>query len=276
MSNEEIEVIDLHKDINPTPQEMTQEEIDALAREIVSEQLQTVQDEDVAWVQRWLNERAGVNLVVDGVGGSLTRAAFITAFANRNAQAITQSELLQIAQSLGDVDTRRIVAVANVESAGGGWFNSGLPKILFERHKFWKHTTRPKQITWYSNPNAGGYTMDANGNGMNDSWEKLSYAVCKDPLAALKSISIGKFQVMGEYYRQCGYDHPIEMLWAARNSELAHYQMLRDYILNVADLKDEFLKLGRNADANRAFAKGYNGVKYEKFAYHKKLAEALA
>lgn len=35
MNNEEIEVIDLHKDIDPTPQEMTQEEIDALARDAV-------------------------------------------------------------------------------------------------------------------------------------------------------------------------------------------------------------------------------------------------
>lgn len=239
-------------------------------------QAQNIQDEDVAWVQRWLNERIGANLVIDGVGGSLTRAMFITAFVNRHAQPITPSELLEIAQQLGDTDTRRIMAVAKVESAGGGWFNSGLPKILFERHKFWKHTTRPKQSTWYSNPSAGGYTMDVNSNGMNDSWEKLSYAVCRDPLAALKSISIGKFQVMGEYYRQCGYDHPIEMLWAARNSELAHYQMLRDYILNVAYLKDEFLALSSNAENNRAFARGYNGMKYEKYAYHKKLAEFLA
>lgn len=120
-----------------------------------------VQDKDVAWVQQWLNERAGCDLAVDGIGGSLTRAAFITAFANKNAPAITEAELLQIARDLGDGDTKRIRAVAQVESAGGGWFDSGLPKILFERHKFWKHTTRPKIITSYSNPEAGGYSMDA-------------------------------------------------------------------------------------------------------------------
>lgn len=235
-----------------------------------------VQNPDVAWVQQWLNDHAGCHLTVDGIGGSLTRAAFITAFANKNAPAVTEAELLQIARDLGDNDTKRIRAVAKVESAGGGWFDSGLPKILFERHKFWKHTTRPKTITFYSNPKRGGYSMDANGNGINDSWEKLSYAVCRDPLAALKSVSIGKFQVLGEYYRQCGYAHPIEMLWAARNGELAHYLMLRDYILKVANLKGAFLALGRNAEANRAFARGYNGAAYAENAYHTKLAGAMA
>ena len=117
--------------------------------------------------------------------------------------------------------------------------------------------------------------MDADGNGINDSWEKLSYAIGKDPLAALKSISIGKFQVLGEYYLHCGYEHPIEMLYACSRSELAQYNLLRDYILNVANLKSAFLRLSTNPVDNEAFARGYNGVLYRKYDYHNKLAKAM-
>lgn len=243
--------------------------------ELSPDELANVKNPNVAWVQKWLNVHAGTNLVVDGVWGVMSRSTFLLAFANKNAPAISETELLQIAQELGDSNTRRIRAVAQVESNGGGWFSNGLPKILYERHLFWRETTEAREIKWYSNPNAGGYSLDENGNDINDSWEKLAFAIGRDPLAAFKSVSIGKFQVLGKWFRECGYAHPIEMLWAARNSELAQYQMLRDYILKVANLRDEFLALNSYAENNRAFAKGYNGAAYAENQYHSKLANAL-
>lgn len=232
-------------------------------------------NKDVAYIQSFLNEHAGASLVVDGVGGSLTRAAFISAFVNKQAAAITDEEVLEIAKALGDSDTRRIKAVAQVESNGGGWFASGLPTILYERHYFWRLTSAANRVlSWFANPEYGGYTLDSNKNGLNDSWEKLSFAVCKDPIAALQSVSIGKFQIMGRWYRECGYQHPIEMLWAARNGEYAHYAMLRDYILNVAQLKRAFLAINGNADNCIPFAIGYNGSGYYKHGYHIRIARA--
>ena len=231
-------------------------------------------NKDVAWLQEWLNSK-GANLKVDGVGGSMTRAAFITLFANKDAKAITQAELDQIAKDLGDTSAKRIQAVAKVESAGSGWFDSGLPKILYERHKFYKHTKGRFGTTYFSNRLPGGYTMDADHNGINDSWEKLATAVCLDPKAALMSVSIGKFQVMGEYYAFCGYEHPIEMLWAARNSEYAHYTMLRDFILKVANIKPQFLRLSTNPTDNIPFVSRYNGPAYAKNNYHVKIAQAM-
>ena len=242
------------------------------------EQLATVRNPDVAWMQAWLNENCGTDLEIDGVWGTLSRSTFISAMACCTAPAITEQELQTIAEQLGDSDTKRIKAVADVESNGSGWFNSGLPKILYERHKFWEWTTDEanRVVSWFANPQHGGYTMDANKNGINDSWEKLSLAIGKDPLAALSAISIGKFQVLGRYYRQCGYNHPIEMLYAASRSEYAHYAMLRDYILNVAKLKEAFLALSTNPNDNRTFARGYNGKAYERYEYHIKLAKAMA
>lgn len=238
--------------------------------------LKPTANKDVAWLQKWINEfNPNANLVVDGFGGTLTKAAFISTFVNRLASAITEEDLLNIAKKLGDTNTKRIKAVSKVESGGSGWFKSGLPKILYERHKFHLHTKGKYSTSNISNKTPGGYTEDANKNGINDSWEKLAEACMLDPLAALKSISIGKFQVLGEYYTQCGYPHPIYMLWAARNTELAHYWMLRDYILKVANLKSAFLKLSTNAESCRAFARGYNGIGYEKYSYHIKLANAM-
>lgn len=241
------------------------------------EQKSSVKNQDVAWIQAWLNENCGTDLEIDGAWGTSSRATFITAMTCRNAAAITDEELLEIAKQLGDTDTRRIKAVAVVESAGSGWFNSGLPKILYERHKFWQWVKDAKNrvVSWYANPTAGDYTLDANKNGINDSWEKLSYAIGKEPLAALMSVSIGKFQVLGKYYAECGYNHPIEMLFACSRSEYAQYCLLRDHILKVANSQAAFLALCGDADKNRAFAKAYNGAAYEKNAYHVKLAKEL-
>lgn len=234
-------------------------------------------DLDVAWIQAWLNVNCGTNLEVDGVWGTSSRAEFIAAMTCRNAKAITAEEMQSLVRRLGDVNDKRIKAVAKVESAGSGWFNSGLPKILYERHKFWKHVhnTVNRVKSWFANPLAGDYTMDANNNGINDSWEKLSLAIGKDPLAALMSVSIGKFQVMGEYYAQCGYNHPIEMLHACSRSELAQYELLVSYILNVAKILPAYDMLSTDPEKCRSFARAYNGAAYEKNRYHVKLAEAM-
>lgn len=229
-------------------------------------------------LQQWLNDHgANPKLTVDGLAGTLTRAAIIQVFVNKNAKAITEDELLSIAKELGDTNTKRIKAVAKVESGGAGWFDSGLPKILYERHYFYKLTTDAiRKITgWFINKDAGDYTTDANKNGINDSWEKLALAACKDPDAAFKSISIGKFQVMGNYYKELGFSHPIEMLWAARNSEYEQYKMLSGYILKVANMKKDFLALSTNPQTNVPFARKYNGVNYKKYNYDVKLAQAM-
>lgn len=236
---------------------------------------------NVKELQQWLNDHgANPKLVCDGIGGTKTRNAFIQVFTNKNASAVTDEYIKGIAHKLGDSDTKRIKAVAKVESAGSSFDNNGLVKILYERHYFYKFTKRviffpSTEDHFLSNPQAGGYTLDFNKNNVNDSWEKLSYAVCIDPFGAIQSVSIGKFQCMGIYYKQLGYKTPLDMLWAASRSESSHYDMLAGYILNVANLKGAFLKLSTNPETCRAFARGYNGSSYAKYDYHNKLAKAM-
>ena len=64
---------------------------------LTAEEAAKAKDLNVAWMQKWLNAH-GANLVVDGQGGSLTRAAIINVFANKSAQSITQEQLQSIAR----------------------------------------------------------------------------------------------------------------------------------------------------------------------------------
>lgn len=238
---------------------------------------------NVKELQLWINAKikseglAITPLVADGIPGPLTRSTFILLFVNKNARAIDETERLLIAKSLGDVNTKRIRAVAQVESAGSGWFDSGLPKILYERHYLYRQLK--KTIYWLnlgflSNSSSGGYTIDADKNGINDNWDKLAAAVCIDPDAAFQSVSIGSFQVMGKWYRECGYKHPIDMLWAARNSEYEHYKMLAGFI-KANNLTKAFLAISTNANDNVRFVEAYNGPAWRKNDYANKLAKAM-
>ena len=237
---------------------------------------------NVKELQQWINSKikseglAIPHLVEDGKAGPLTRSTFILVFVNKKARAIDETERLMIAKSLGDTTTKRIAAVAKVESAGSGWFDSGLPKILYERHYF--HKFVKKTIAWVtgflSNPSSGGYTVDADKNGINDNWDKLAAAACIDPFGALQSVSIGSFQVMGRWYKECGYKHPLDMLWAARNSEYEHYKMLAGFI-KANNLQKAFLAVSTDPATNVAFVEAYNGPAWRKNDYANKLAKAM-
>ena len=230
-------------------------------------------------LQKWLNLK-GANLVVDGKAGEATRTAFMKVFQNKNATPISDGQLLSIAQSLGDQNTKRIKAVAQVESGGSGFLPCGHPKILWERHLFYRYVGKTiyfigNKKQFLSTQTAGDYTLDANNNQINDSWEKLAQGVTIDVDGALCSISMGKFQVLGKYYKECGYANPLEMLWDCSQSEYAHYKLFVSYILNVANLKGAFLKIDTNPQNCIPFARGYNGIAYTKYAYHINIAKAM-
>lgn len=225
----------------------------------------------VAALQSWLNLKGlKPQLAVDGVGGPATRAGLLALFANRAAPAITQAELVTIAHRLG-CTVRQLLAVAEVESSGGGFDAAGRPKILWERHYFWKRLQL--RIPLISDPVPGGYTLDANRNGVNDSWEKLADAACRAPAAAFESASWGKFQIMGAWWDKLGYSSAAEFAWTMRESEAAHFEALARYV-------EQFGLIGaiRAIDGNPAncvaFARGYNGKGFAKFNYDSRIAAA--
>ena len=241
---------------------------------------------NVADMQIWLNTKSKQNnlniapLVIDGIGGPATRNMIYQVFKCTNAKPVTEAELLDFAKQLGDTNTKRIKAIGKVETSGSAWTSDGTPKILYERHYFYKYVKKTIYLPGYSdhflsNPKWGGYTQDFNKNSINDSWEKLAHAACIDPIGAFSSVSISSFQVMGIYYKELGYSNPIDMLYEVTRDESVHYKLLVGFILNVAKIKNSFLKLSSNPETNRAFCKAYNGSSYETNQYHIKIAKEL-
>lgn len=226
----------------------------------------------LAALQTWLNAKGWKpQLVVDGLPGPKTREALIGIFANRNAPTVTDTEMAGFAARLGGT-LKQMRAVAAVESGGSGFLVTGQPKILWERHHFWKRLQL--NLPLISNPKPGGYTLDADKDGVNDSWEKLAEAAMYAPAWAIESCSWGKFQVMGFWWEKLGYESAIDFAWSMRESEAGHFEALVRYI-QFNRLAPAFRALSADPETCRAFAAGYNGSGYRKFDYHTKLARAM-
>jgi hypothetical protein len=218
----------------------------------------------IATFQAWLNAR-GADIAVDGAGGPKTRAAILDVFTNLHAPAVDSVELAGFADDLG-VSLKQMMAVAKVESAGGGFTDTGRPKILFERHYFWRLTQGAHGLQPWSNPQGGGYDQD--------SWSKLCLAACVDPSAAFASCSWGKFQIMGAHWLALDYLSSYGMAYTMVHSEADHYEALVRFV-KANRLVEEMRAISRDPETCRGFAKAYNGPGYERFRYHLKLAEAM-
>lgn len=218
----------------------------------------------LAEFQQWLVAH-GQQIVVDGKGGPQTRAAIIAAFTNLEAPAVNGADIIAFASAIG-CTPKQLNAIAKVESAGGGFTKSGLPKILFERHYFHRLTEGKFSPASFSNPKYGGYAED--------SWEKLCFAACKDPHAAFSSASWGKFQIMGAHWNALDYRSPIAMAYTMTRSEADHYEALVRFI-RANGLEDEARRLSTDPADCAPFARKYNGPAYARNRYDRKLAEAM-
>lgn len=216
-------------------------------------------------LQQWLNAH-GQMIVVDGKAGPMTRAAIVAAFTNSCAPAISDADIQTLAARLG-CSTKQIKAVARVESGGSAFDDQGRPKILFERHLFYRLTNGAHGLTPFSNPKYGGYNEN--------SWDKLCRAASLDPDAAFASASWGKFQVLGTHWNALGYPSALELAYSTVTSEAAHYELLARYI-EANGLEHALAALSDHPRDNEAFAKGYNGPSFKNFRYDEKLAVAMA
>lgn len=224
----------------------------------------------LAEFQAWMNAR-GASLAVDGKRGPASRAAVLSVFANLRATSVTPSDITRIAARLGGT-AKQLGAVARVESASGGFNAQGQPKALYERHYAWKRLRI--RLPFLSDPAPGGYTIDADRDGVCDSWEKIADMAMRAPLVAFESASFGKFQIMGAWAEKLGYGNAVEFAYALSRSEAAHYEALARYIERFG-LLPAFRALSPDPEACRPFAKGFNGSGYAKHGYHDRLARAM-
>lgn len=215
-------------------------------------------NQKIAALQTWLNAKGHKpQLVVDGQPGEITRQAIFDTFRNKNAVAVTAADIQRFADRLGAAP-RQVRAVASVESGGSGWDDAGLLKCLYERHYGWKRFRVLNPLL--SNPSPGGYTIDADRDGTNDSWEKVadSALAFREPNKAFECASWGKFQIMGAWWQKLGYSSAAEFVWLLSRSEVEHYEAFVRYIERFG-LVDAFRKVDGNPMNCLPIAEGYNG-----------------
>lgn len=165
-----------------------------------------------------------------------------------------------------DCDIASIKAVAEVESAGAGFFSDGRTKILFEGHIFYKYTNgefkdKHPDIcyrTWTKKYYLGGV----------EEYSRLEKAERLNKTAARLSASYGKFQIMGFNFALCGFTSVDEFYDAMQTDEGAHLLAFTEYVKHVG--LDNVLRSHKWTE----FAKRYNGPEYWKNVYDTKLAAA--
>jgi len=164
-----------------------------------------------------------------------------------------------------NVSIASIQAVVAVECNGKGFLPDGRPKILFERHWFYKLTPLPvsKVRPDISNPRSGGYL------GGSQEWDRLNAAISFDRTAALKSASWGLGQIMGFNYAFCGFDSVEALVGAMHESEGKQLEAMMHFIKS----NPQMLAALRERNWQR-FAYYYNGPAYRKNDYDNKLAAA--
>ncbi|MEE9408126.1 MAG: N-acetylmuramidase family protein [Polaribacter sp.] len=178
---------------------------------------------------------------------------------------ILQENDYSVAAIIIGCDVATIKAVAEVESAGGGFNKDGSPKILFEGH--WFHRLTNGRFTNYLNRNIS-YPKWIRTFYNQNQHKRLDKAVQLDRDAALKSASWGKFQIMGFNYDKCGFDNVQQFVNAMYKSEGKQLEAFVNFIISRR-IDDEL----RNKDWAK-FAYFYNGSGFRKNKYDEKLAKA--
>lgn len=183
------------------------------------------------------------------------------------AKRLDDIDLPKLGHQIG-VGEDEIHAFIDVETRGSGFDDQDRPRILFERHKFYKYVDPAKRAAAI---NAGLASKTPGGYGKeSDQYPKLERAMKIDAHAAFLSCSWGLGQVMGFNHKAAGFRTVEDMIRAFMDDEELHLQAAVKFI-KTNNLDDEL----RRHDWAK-FAEGYNGSNYHINQYDVKLAEAFA
>lgn len=184
---------------------------------------------------------------------------------------ITEAQYQEAADLIG-CDIAAIKAVDKIEASGNGFLANGEVKILFEPHVFWrelvakgidpeKHLFGNSDIL-YKKWKTGSYGTSS------IQWGKMNRACKINTSAALKSASFGRFQIMGNNFKACGYNSVEAFVEAMKESEYNHLKAFISFV--KTNRLDKYL-ISKNW---AKFAEGYNGSGYKANKYDTKLFEA--
>lgn len=168
-------------------------------------------------------------------------------------------------------DMPALWSVLTVESRGFGFLENRCPKILFERHVFFRETggrfaaQRPDICA----KAGGGYIGGAAEYDRLKAAIDLCRAAGVSTEAALRSASWGLGQVMGFNAVAAGFGGPTQMIEEMCESEAAQLAAMASFI------RSQGLDARLRARDWTGFARGYNGVNYWQNQYDVKLKQAF-
>lgn len=179
--------------------------------------------------------------------------------------ALTSAAVNAAAAAL-DVPLPDIWAVLQVETTGCGFLPDRRPVIRFERSRFHQHTGGIYDRT---NPDISSILS---GNAAADGAPQyilLQKAMELNSQAALESTSWGLAQILGENYALAGFADVESMVAAMIDSEDSQLDAFRSF------LQSAHLAGHLQAQNWAGFARGYNGVDYQRNHYDTQLAAAF-
>lgn len=185
------------------------------------------------------------------------------------SSVLTEDDYKRAAAALG-CEVAAIKAVAIVERSHGPFDSEGRPTILYERHHFSRltkhiyHRTHP-EISSRKGYGRGGYGTDAS------QYTKLEAAYKLNQDAALMATSWGEFQILGENYKEAGFQSVNAFVASMRNSVGDHLTAFVNYV--GADHRTK--KAIQQKDWT-TFARLCNGPGYKDFHYDTRLETAYA
>lgn len=178
-----------------------------------------------------------------------------------------KEEDFEQASQLLSCDVAAIKAVSEVESSGSGYFENDAPCILFEAHQFSKYSDHRFDE---SDPDISSPKWDRSLYvGGEKEYERLYKAMQLDRIAALKSASYGRYQIMGFNHEAAGYDDVESFVRDMFFAESYHLIAFVHFIKSNSRLLDAIQSLDWPT-----FARYYNGPSYAENRYDEKLQAA--
>lgn len=186
---------------------------------------------------------------------------------------LTPADFTKAAQRL-QCTVAQIRAVDEVES-GGGWFTDmradilaadgpggfidgpNLPKILFEAHWF-DHYTGGKYRGTHPNISSASWNRRLYVGGQGE-YARLANAMKLDRVAALKSASWGRYQIMGFNHSKAGFTTVDAFVEAMKLNEREHLEAFVNFVLNSPGLAGKLRKISNMHADCIPFALEYNG-----------------
>jgi len=209
---------------------------------------------------------------IDGLWGRLTEAGILLILTDGPDTALTEADFVASA-ARQRLSVAQVKAVTKVEANGAGFFD-GRPKILPEPHRFSKNTARRYDSSHptVSYPSWGARPYPKT---QDDRYDQLLAMIRLDVDAGFASASYGRFQIMGENHKACGYGSSMEFAQAQARDELTQLVAF-EWFLQSTGLVDKLRACTSDPATCRPFCRGYNGTGFEKNAYDVKLAAAIA